>query len=531
MGGVPKDCSVLDLQCQVGVCEATTGTCVAQDAPVGTSSTHNLQQCQEGACDASGTCRPSMAPNGSACNDFDACTQGDRCTVGVCGGDAVAGCTRYLYEGFETCPDGWTLKGDWQCGTPTSMSPVTPFSGQGVLATQLDGLYHNNQTFSTCTADSPPIDLTLATHPQLAFWGWVSTDVSDGWNMKVSTDGGASFQEIMAVVPPYPLMIAGQPGWGGDQSAQGWQPYSTDLTTYAGKSIILRFAFSSDTTGVAPGVYLDELVVAEPLQIPLFITTSSLGDGYVGKDYDATITRIGGTSSAVWTIDTGGVNDLWLQIDPATGVLSGTPKATQTGPVSFTVHVQEPGLPSNFAEQTFTFNVNPDVYYTSWEGACPDGWTLTGDWKCGVPMHGPATASDGTQCIGTGMSQDYSDNDTWAGTTATSPLISLAGVPSPTLTFRMWVDTEGGTLDGANLEISTDGGMTYSVLNTVTPAYGPMMIAGQPAWGGTQTALGWQLTQADLTPYAGQTIYLRFAFQSDSSGTTAGVYVDDLLVE
>jgi bacillopeptidase F (M6 metalloprotease family) len=128
------------------------------------------------------------------------------------------------------------------------------------------------------------------------------------------------------------------------------------------------------------------------------------------------------------------------------------------------------------------------------------------------------------------MVQDYSNNDTWALTTATSPAIDLAGVPTPILTFRMWVDTEGGTFDGVNLQISSDGGAAFQVLDTVTPAY-PLTIAGEPAWGGQQAALGWQLVQADLTAYSGQTILLRFAFQSDPSATYPGVYIDDFLVE
>ena len=209
------------------------------------------------------------------------------------------------------------------------------------------------------------------------------------------------------------------------------------------------------------------------------------------------------------------MNDAWLAIDPVADLLSGTPSPSQVGPVSVTVRVEEPALPSNFAEETFTFDVEPDVYFTSWEGACPDGWTLTGDWQCGVPMNvGPATAYVGTQCIATGLVHDYSNLDTWAGTTATSPTIDLTGVTSPTLTFRMWVDTEGSIYDGANLQISTDGGTSLArVVNTVDAAVPAVRSAGEPAWGGHQGTLGWQLVQVDLSAYAGDLVNLRFAFQ------------------
>ena len=93
----------------------------------------------------------------------------------------------------------------------------------------------------------------------------------------------------------------------------------------------------------------------------------------------------------------------------------------------------------------------------------------------------------------------------------------------------MWVDTEGSPFDGAQLQVSVDGGMSYAVVTAPTPAY-PLLIGGRPAWGGHQAALRWQAVQADLSAYAGAVVRLRFAFQSDSSGAFPGVYVDDILV-
>src|SRR5262249_54826157 len=161
-----------------------------------------------------------------------------------------------------------------------------------------------------------------------------------------------------------------------------------------------------------------------------------------------------------------------------------------------------PTLPSNFDEKTFTFNVLHG-YYTSFEGTCPNGWTLTGDWQCGVPASGPMAAYVGTQCIATQLGDNYSNFQPFTGATATSPDIDLTASPNPVLTFRMWIDTEGSTRDGANLKITDDGGVNYSVLDTVMPAY-PLTIAGEPAWGGHQGGLGWQLVQADLSAYAGK---------------------------
>ena len=179
----------------------------------------------------------------------------------------------------------------------------------------------------------------------------------------------------------------------------------------------------------------------------------------------------------------------------------------------------------------FTNGFDPPVVYSTGFETCPDGWTLTGDWQCGVPQNvGPATAFEGTQCLGTQIAANYSDLQTWAGTTATSPDIDLTGLTNPTATFRMWVDTEGSTYDGADLLISTDGGAIYAVVTSVTPAYS-LVIGGNPAWGGHQAVLGWQAVEVDLSAYAGNTVRLRFAFQSDSSGNYAGFYVDSFSVQ
>ncbi|MFT3772686.1 MAG: immune inhibitor A [Minicystis sp.] len=423
-GGEPKDCSALNVGCQVGICDNDTGFCGAAPAPIGTACAEGIPECQVGACDVKGKCIPAEAPDGVSCNDHNACTKADTCGGGICSGSSVAGCTLYLNEGFETCPSGWTFGGDWECGKPTNVGPPAAHTGVNVIGTKIAGLYSVNQSFTTTVANSPPINLTAATKPMVSFWTWYHTEggTFDGWNVKVSTNGGQTFTEVMTVSPAYNLSIAGQPSYGGDHSGEGWQSYIADLSAYAGQTVILQFGFRSDGATVFPGVYIDDVVVAEPAQLPLFITsTSPLQDVYVGKDYAVQLTRTGGSPAAVWSI-VGGTNYLgWLDIDGPTGVLKGPPPASAVGPVSVTVRVQEPMLTSNFAEKTFAFNVIPDTYYTSFE-LCPSDWVLTGDWQCGVPLSvGPATAYVGTKCLATQIAGEYHDLQTFTGATATSP--------------------------------------------------------------------------------------------------------------
>src|SRR5262249_48346046 len=160
--------------------------------------------------------------------------------------------------------------------------------------------------------------------------------------------------------------------------------------------------------------------------------------------------------------------------------------------------------------------------------ACPNGWALSGEWQCGTPtVVGPPAAFSGTKCLGTVLNGQYSNSDDFATTTATTPSITLPPASSPKLSFRTWVETEGSTFDGFNLKVSTDGGASYTIVNSVTPTY-PLTLGSVPpeaAWGGDQSGLGWQLYQADLTAYAGQNVLLRFAFRSDGSVQHDGVYI------
>ncbi len=75
------------------------------------------------------------------------------------------------------------------------MGPIAAHLGSNVIATQIAGVYHVNQGFDTTFADSPPINLAGATTPMLSFWAWDHTEGAtfDGWNLKVSTDGGQSW--------------------------------------------------------------------------------------------------------------------------------------------------------------------------------------------------------------------------------------------------------------------------------------------------------------------------------------------------
>ncbi len=532
LGGTPKDCTHLTVGCTNGICDTNNGACIGDPVAPGGQCFDGVPACNTGTCDNNSNCIPSPVTDGTSCNDYNACTTGDICTTGVCGGSAVTNCTTYFEEYFDAqCPPGgWTLNPDWECGVPSS-GPGSAYTATNCLATVLSGNYNDGLTYAQAYAQTPPIDLSSATEPIVSFRAWTHTEsCCDGWNVKVSTDGGASFNVLSTVEPPYNLNIDGEACWGDDLSTLGWQAVTADLSAFLGQQVILRLSIRSDTSITYAGIYVDDVVVSEAAEVPLVITsTSPLPDGYVGYPYSQFIQRSGGSSGAVWSI-TGGTNHSWLTINSTTGELIGNPTNGELGAVSVTVHVEETTLPTNFADGVFTFDVASAIYFEDFEGTCPNGWTLGGDWQCGTPtVVGPSTVYSGVQCLATQLSTEYNNGQAWATATASSPPINLAGTTTPQLTFYAWMLTEGSTYDGANLKISTDGGATYSLYATPQPAY-TLTIDNEAAWGGDLSGSGWQPVTADLTSFAGQTINVQIAFSTDGSVVEAGVYIDDVMI-
>ncbi len=533
LGGTPKDCSHLTVGCTNGVCDANNGLCIGDPVAPGGACFDGVPACNTGTCDNNSNCVPSPVANGTACDDYNACTTGDLCTNGTCGGTAVTNCTTYFEEYFDTScpPGGWTVNPDWECGVPTS-GPSSVVSGTSCLATILAGDYNNNLTYAQAYAETPPIDLSSATEPVLLLQAWINTEGSsyDGWNVKVSTDGGQTFNVLNTVEPAYNLNIESEACWGGDLSSLGWQQVTANLTAFVGGQVILRMSMRTDGSVTDPGVYIDDVQVIEASEIPITITsTSPLSNAYVGYAYSQNVQRTGGSSGAAWSI-TGGTNIGWLSINAATGELYGNPQNGDAGPVSVDVHVEEGSVPTNFDDATLTFDVAQALFFEDFEGTCPNGWTLGGDWQCGTPTQvGPSSAFSGVQCLGTQLASDYNMNQAWATATASSPAINLAGTTAPQLSAWAWMNTEGSTYDGANLKISTDGGQTYTLYPTPVPAY-TLTIDNESAWGGDESSLGWQEITADLTSFAGQTIHVQVAFRSDGSFEYPGVYIDEVLV-
>ena len=106
--------------------------------------------------------------------------------------------------------------------------------------------------------------------------------------------------------------------------------------------------------------------------------------------------------------------------------------------------------------------------------------------------------------------------------------LDLTGVSRATLEFRTWFSVEEGW-DYAYAEVSTDGGVTWTVLKGGhTSTFNPM--GNSFGDGYTGDSGGWLLERIDLSDYAGGKLLLRFEYVTDDAVHLDGFVIDDISV-
>jgi hypothetical protein len=256
-----------------------------------------------------------------------------------------------------------------------------------------------------------------------------------------------------------------------------------------------------------------------------------------------------------WTAATG-AEDYLLEVDNDPGFTSPLYSATVVG----TTQTPNVDLPSNSqlywrvtannpcgatVSTTFSFTTValpgdcatgtvPDVLYDYGFESGVGGWTHsgTGDtWALSTAApHGGTThfhANDPVTVSNQGL---------------ISPDVVLPTGENP-IVLKFWhtpdlEPTSPGCYDGGILEVSTNGGSTWSQVLNASLLVGPYTgvvsnccsnpLAGLQAWCGTSSYMN---TIADISAYAGQTARFRLRLGSDSSVSHPGWNVDDVVVQ
>ncbi len=195
---------------------------------------------------------------------------------------------------------------------------------------------------------------------------------------------------------------------------------------------------------------------------------------------------------------------------------------------------------------TFTFVTEPAP------GECPLGATanqlLADDLESGAAGwthggNGDTWTLSGTRTHSGAVAFHAADVAAVSDQYLVSPPLTLPTGEAP-LSLELWHyqaiedRSEGGCFDGAVVEITSDGGATWTRLETelVTDPYdGPIStccsnpLAGENAWCGDPR--DWHASIVDLDAFAGHLVQLRFRLTTDSSAGREGWYVDDLVVQ
>ena len=120
----------------------------------------------------------------------------------------------------------------------------------------------------------------------------------------------------------------------------------------------------------------------------------------------------------------------------------------------------------------------------------------------------------------------------WGGTGANldsrmTRTVALPAAPAITLSLRTWYDIEANW-DYAYVSVSTNGTTFTNLPSTITTNTNPN---GQNFGNGiTGKSAGWVAASFDLTPYAGQTISLRFRYWTDAFVHNPGIEFDDIVI-
>jgi len=197
-------------------------------------------------------------------------------------------CTIYegildVTEDFDASNGGYSASGAlWEWGSP-SEGPSDAYSGLKCWGTNLDGEYTdsaNEHLYSTL------IDLSRFISPELTFYHWY--DIEDGYshydggNVKISTDGGTTWNLLGSYQNPYPISSAssGNSGISGEPCFTGtttdWEQAVFDLSAYEGQTIMLDFHFGSDGSVKKDGWFIDDVTISSNVRNPGDIIYSGL---------------------------------------------------------------------------------------------------------------------------------------------------------------------------------------------------------------------------------------------------------------
>jgi len=152
------------------------------------------------------------------------------------------------------------------------------------------------------------------------------------------------------------------------------------------------------------------------------------------------------------------------------------------------------------------------------------GLTTSGStWEHGQPDSGPGLAHSGDSVWATNLNGNYSNS---VDEVLELPQLLLGDAVSPTLSFRMWIETF--LSDGVSLEYFDAVTAQWLALDAGEPSYQANNALGISSWENFLYHSEYTLFTVPLDAFAGAALCVRARFVSSSIGADAGVYIDDI---
>ncbi len=117
--------------------------------------------------------------------------------------------------------------------------------------------------------------------------------------------------------------------------------------------------------------------------------------------------------------------------------------------------------------------------------------------------------------------------------TSLTRAFDLTGLEAATLTFWTWYEIEDGW-DYAYVAVSSNDGRTWELIETNSTTYknpqGNSLGPGFTGISGSGDRPTWVQETADLSPFSGQSILIRFYYVTDDSVHKQGIFIDDIAI-
>ncbi|HNB50680.1 MAG TPA: PKD domain-containing protein, partial [Anaerolineales bacterium] len=426
-----------------------------------------------------------------------------------------------LFEDFESGSDGWASTSLWHVESETdtcgALQSPFPSSSHAMYFGTSQCTYSTTTPVSGTLDFTSPISLPFGTPSSLSFWTYEETECSGGGNGGLYRPGEA----VCGYDYRYVMVSTNNITWttvysGGQEGI--WNPVSIDLSPFQGRAIYLRFQFDSGdaTANDYFGWMVDniEIQTNEFIILPVppeFVTyTWEFGDGSSGAGQVLTHTYAPGVYNAVAT-----ASNATNAISATTTVIVIDNRPPQL--VALDATNDSPTQYGNTTTLTATAYITENLPYLVEDFETgTDGWTSTSLWHledetsaCGSLIN-PFISSSHAMYFGNATCT-FSETTSVSGTLNYIAPITLGVGVSPVLSFWTYEETECGNGGGGGNSPDSYCGYDARLVQVSTD----QLTWTTLYYGGIEGI--WNPVSLNLSAFEGQTIYLRFSFDSEDN--------------